>query len=180
MSPTDRVSRFFSGSHLKTKGFFDESIHAPTQPPRLPRHPHDRRGLFDERGAVRRAARPHTGARGRPVYPDRLPLDTDNDLIIINDKITPAVGEITRLTGRVLDASGSPIRGEGRDLAVRRQGRLPSQCRQRPESGAAGRQFPGLRPVPDRLDRRVSLSHDQADPVPGTAGSAHPLQDQEG
>src|SRR6185312_4693479 len=45
-----------------------------------------------------------------PFYPDRLPLDTDNDLIIIKDSITPAVGEITNLTGRVLTASGSPVR----------------------------------------------------------------------
>jgi len=45
-----------------------------------------------------------------PFYPDKLPLDTDNDLIIVNDNLTPAVGEITHLTGRVLDATGSPIR----------------------------------------------------------------------
>ena len=45
-----------------------------------------------------------------PFYPDRLPLDVDNDLIIINDSVTPAVGEITHLTGRVLSASGSPIK----------------------------------------------------------------------
>src|SRR5262249_4508863 len=45
-----------------------------------------------------------------PFYPDKLPLDTDNDLLIVNDKLTPAVGEITHLTGRVLDASGSPIK----------------------------------------------------------------------
>jgi protocatechuate 3,4-dioxygenase beta subunit len=45
-----------------------------------------------------------------PFYPDRLPLDTDNDLLVINDSITPAVGEITHLTGRVLDATGAPLR----------------------------------------------------------------------
>jgi protocatechuate 3,4-dioxygenase beta subunit len=45
-----------------------------------------------------------------PFYPDKLPLDTDNDLIILNDQLTPAVGEITHLTGRILDASGNPIR----------------------------------------------------------------------
>jgi protocatechuate 3,4-dioxygenase beta subunit len=45
-----------------------------------------------------------------PFYPDKLPLDTDNDLLVINDKITPAVGEITHLSGRVLDARGNPIR----------------------------------------------------------------------
>ncbi len=45
-----------------------------------------------------------------PFYPDKLPLDVDNDLIIINDSITPAVGEITHLTGRVLSASGEPVK----------------------------------------------------------------------
>ena len=46
-----------------------------------------------------------------PFYPDKLPLDTDNDLIIVNDGVTPAVGEVTHLTGRVLDAKGEPLRG---------------------------------------------------------------------
>jgi protocatechuate 3,4-dioxygenase beta subunit len=45
-----------------------------------------------------------------PFYPDRLPLDTDNDLLIVNDAITPGVGEITHLTGRILDANGNPVR----------------------------------------------------------------------
>lgn len=45
-----------------------------------------------------------------PFYPVTLPLDTDNDLLIVNDSLTPAVGEITHLGGRVLDAKGDPIR----------------------------------------------------------------------
>ncbi len=45
-----------------------------------------------------------------PFYPNRLPLDTDNDLLVINDGITPAVGAITHLGGRILDANGNPIR----------------------------------------------------------------------
>lgn len=45
-----------------------------------------------------------------PFYPDKMPLDTDNDLIILNDTLTPAVGDITHLTGKILDASGNPIR----------------------------------------------------------------------
>lgn len=45
-----------------------------------------------------------------PFYPDKLPLDTDNDLLIINDSITPAVGEVTHLSGRILSPSGEPIR----------------------------------------------------------------------
>ncbi len=45
-----------------------------------------------------------------PFYPDKLPLDTDNDLLILNDSITPAVGEITHLSGRLLSRAGEPIR----------------------------------------------------------------------
>jgi protocatechuate 3,4-dioxygenase beta subunit len=45
-----------------------------------------------------------------PFYPDRLPLDTDNDLIVINNSITPAVGTITHLSGRILGANGTPLR----------------------------------------------------------------------
>ena len=45
-----------------------------------------------------------------PFYPDRLPLDTDNDLLILNDSLTPAVGQITHLTGRVIDQTGNPVR----------------------------------------------------------------------
>lgn len=45
-----------------------------------------------------------------PFYPNKLPLDTDNDLLTVNDTITPAVGEVTHLTGKVLDAAGNPVR----------------------------------------------------------------------
>lgn len=45
-----------------------------------------------------------------PFYPNKLPLDTDNDLIIVNDALTPAVGTITHLHGKVLDIKGTPVR----------------------------------------------------------------------
>ncbi len=45
-----------------------------------------------------------------PFYPDKLPLDTDNDLLILNDSVTPAVGEITWLSGKVTNTSGEPLR----------------------------------------------------------------------
>jgi len=45
-----------------------------------------------------------------PFYPDKLPLDTDNDLILLNDSITPALGQITHLSGRVLSVAGEPVR----------------------------------------------------------------------
>ena len=45
-----------------------------------------------------------------PFYPVDLPLDTDNDLVVINDALTPALGQITHLSGRILDSAGKPIR----------------------------------------------------------------------
>ena len=45
-----------------------------------------------------------------PFYPTTLPLDTDNDLIVVNNGLTPAVGAITHLTGVLRDAKGAPIR----------------------------------------------------------------------
>ena len=45
-----------------------------------------------------------------PFYPDHLPLDTDNDLVTVNDSTTPAVGQITWLSGRILDGHGDPVR----------------------------------------------------------------------
>lgn len=66
--------------------------------------------LFTTRGAFAEALVRTPRQTEGPFYPDKLPLDTDNDLIIVNDNLTPAVGEITHLTGRVLDASGAPLR----------------------------------------------------------------------
>ena len=45
-----------------------------------------------------------------PFFPDKLPLDTDNDLIVINDSLTPSDGEITWLSGRILGAGGQPLK----------------------------------------------------------------------
>lgn len=45
-----------------------------------------------------------------PFYPDKMPLDTDNDLIIINDALTPAVGTVAYLSGKVTDVKGNPLR----------------------------------------------------------------------
>jgi len=45
-----------------------------------------------------------------PFYPPKLPLDTDNDLIVVNDSITPAIGEITHLSGKLMDSRGEPVR----------------------------------------------------------------------
>jgi len=90
-------------------------------------------GLFAEelsRKTITKTAAVEEG----PFYPPKLPLDTDNDLIIVNDSITPAIGEITHLSGRVLDLRGEPSRnatieiwsvdGEGVYLADR-----PNQAR---------------------------------------------------
>lgn len=45
-----------------------------------------------------------------PFYPDKLPLDTDNDLIVLNNSLSPAVGTIAHVTGKILDSKGNPVR----------------------------------------------------------------------
>ncbi len=48
-----------------------------------------------------------------PYYPlaKNIPLDKDNDLVQLTDHLTTAAGIITHVTGRILDASGNPVRG---------------------------------------------------------------------
>jgi protocatechuate 3,4-dioxygenase beta subunit len=62
------------------------------------------------RGAFAEQLERTPGVTEGPFYPPRLPLDRDNDLIIVGDSTTPAVGEVTHLTGRILDSSGSPVK----------------------------------------------------------------------
>ena len=45
-----------------------------------------------------------------PFYPDNLPLDRDNDLIIVNDSLTHAVGEILHLSGTIYDTQGRTLK----------------------------------------------------------------------
>jgi len=65
---------------------------------------------FTARGAFAEELERTPRVQEGPFYPTKLPLDTDNDLLIINDAITPAVGEITHLSGKILDTKGDPIR----------------------------------------------------------------------
>ena len=63
-------------------------------------------GAFAEEIARTATARTTEG----PFYPDHLPLDTDNDLILLNDSVTPSLGQITHLTGKVFSNTGEPVR----------------------------------------------------------------------
>ena len=66
--------------------------------------------FFTVPGAFAQQLVPTAAQMEGPFYPNHLPLDTDNDLLVINDGITPAVGAITMLSGRILDLSGQPVR----------------------------------------------------------------------
>ena len=63
-------------------------------------------------GAVNAASRVLTpsGTEG-PFYPDRLPLDTDNDLIKVAADGKQAAGEVFYLSGRVVNREGTPYSG---------------------------------------------------------------------
>jgi protocatechuate 3,4-dioxygenase beta subunit len=65
---------------------------------------------FAAPGAFASALRITPSQTEGPFYPNHLPLDTDNDLLIINNELTPAVGEVSYVGGRVLDSRGDPIR----------------------------------------------------------------------
>lgn len=45
-----------------------------------------------------------------PFYPVELPLDDDNDLTQVRGQKKSALGQITDLTGRILDRNGRPLR----------------------------------------------------------------------
>jgi len=59
--------------------------------------------------AARRLLTPRQTAG--PFYPDTLPLDSDNDLVRVAVESSPALGEVTDLSGRLLDRNGHPLRG---------------------------------------------------------------------
>jgi protocatechuate 3,4-dioxygenase beta subunit len=92
-------------------------------------------GLFAAPGAFAEALRQTADMTEGPFYPDKLPLDTDNDLLIINNGITPAVGEITYLSGRILTSSGEPVRNafveiwqvDGNGSYLHTQGQIPAK-----------------------------------------------------
>jgi protocatechuate 3,4-dioxygenase beta subunit len=46
-----------------------------------------------------------------PFYPETIPLDHDNDLVRVKGRAAQAMGEVTHLSGRVLDTDGKPIAG---------------------------------------------------------------------
>jgi protocatechuate 3,4-dioxygenase, beta subunit len=107
-----------------------------------------------------------------PFYPDKLPLDTDNDLLIINDAITPAVGAVTYLSGRILDSRGEPIRNAFVEIwqCDNNGAYLHAKTVNRDK-----RDLPGFRTFPDRLDGRISVPHHQARSLP-RPHAAHPFR----
>lgn len=45
-----------------------------------------------------------------PFYPTSIPLDSDNDLVVVNGRAQIAKGQVSNVVGRVLDERGQPIR----------------------------------------------------------------------
>jgi len=105
-----------------------------------------------------------------PYYPlaSNIPLDKDNDLIYLNDNLTAATGLITYVTGRVLDASGNPVKGALVELwhcdspATNTSG---SQCNYLYSASSSrkcgdGCEFPGAWTVPNWVGRLLQVPHD--------------------
>jgi protocatechuate 3,4-dioxygenase beta subunit len=64
-------------------------------------------------GAPARAAAPTLtpGQSEGPFYPTEFPVDTDHDLVRVTGRAAEAIGQVTHVTGRVLDRHGQPVRG---------------------------------------------------------------------
>src|SRR3989442_8406263 len=65
--------------------------------------------FFTPRGAFAQALTLTPEQTIGPYYPDHLPLDQDNDLLLINDAITPAVRQISWITRKVLYQKCQPV-----------------------------------------------------------------------
>jgi protocatechuate 3,4-dioxygenase beta subunit len=61
-------------------------------------------------GAAERL-RPTPAQTEGPFYPDKMPEDTDPDLVRVKGQVRRAGGEMLALDGRVLGLDGQPIRG---------------------------------------------------------------------
>src|SRR6476660_3353905 len=46
-----------------------------------------------------------------PFYPVKLPADMDADLVRVQGQAAQAVGQVTHVSGRVLDKRGEPVKG---------------------------------------------------------------------
>ncbi|MBL8174298.1 MAG: IPT/TIG domain-containing protein [Bryobacterales bacterium] len=66
--------------------------------------------FFTERGAFAQALTLTPAQTEGPYYPNVMPVDRDNDLLLLNDNITPAVGTVSWISGSILSRTGSPIR----------------------------------------------------------------------
>jgi protocatechuate 3,4-dioxygenase beta subunit len=62
-------------------------------------------------GAAIATAAPTAAQPRGPYYPDRIPLDKDNDLVRVEGRDGIAEGKITDLQGQVLDPNGRPVEG---------------------------------------------------------------------
>lgn len=66
--------------------------------------------------ALAQGLKPTPAQTEGPFFPDKLPLDQDNDLVRISGHGALAAGEITDLTGRILDLNGKPLAGVTIDI----------------------------------------------------------------
>ena len=99
-----------------------------------------------------------------PFYPDRMPLDTDNDLIILNDSLTPAVGTVAYLSGKVTDIKGNPLRNSLVEIwQVDNNGvYLHTRGGSRAKLDS---KLPGIRPLFDRFKRQLLFPYPKAQPL---------------
>ena len=106
-----------------------------------------------------------------PFYPDKMPLDTDNDLIILNDSLTPAVGNIAYLSGQVSDIKGVPIRNALVEIWQVDNNRSIFTPKEVHELNWI--QFPRLWTISYRLQRKILFRTQKPSPYSGRTPHIH-------
>jgi protocatechuate 3,4-dioxygenase beta subunit len=91
-------------------------------------------GLATGAGAQERPLVLTPGQTEGPFYPVAFPADSDSDLVRVTGRAAQAMGQVTHLTGRVLDRQGRPVRGAAVEIwqcdarGVYRHPRAPDQA----------------------------------------------------
>ena len=91
--------------------------------------------LLNARGGLAAAVTETARTTEGPFYPDAFPLDTDNDLLVLNDALTASTGRVAYLSGRVLGPTGAPVRNavveiwqcDNNGSYLHAKGRLPAR-----------------------------------------------------
>ena len=128
-------------------------------------------GLIVPKTLVAAERVPTPGQTEGPFYPTEFPADMDNDLVRVAGQAAQALGQVTLISGHVVDMQGQPQRGTTIEIwqcdakGIYRHPRAPGQ--------GTRHRLSGLRPHAGRFERRLPLRTIRPVPYPGRTPHIH-------